>query len=286
MPGSLHMTPDEFRRRGRETIDWVADYLERVEELPVLSQVKPGEVRGKLPVLPPEQGEPFEDVIRDLEEIILPGITHWQSPNFFAFFAANSSGPSILGDLLSSGLGVQGMLWATSPSATELETHVLEWLREMLALPDQFSVEAGGGAVIQDSASSSTLCAILAARERATGYSSNRSGNPGRLAMYASREAHSSIEKGIRVAGLGSDSLRFVDVDADHAIRPDHLERLIEQDRASGFMPAFVCATVGTVSSLAFDPIVEIGEIARRHGLWLHVDGASAGTAAVCPEFR
>ncbi|MFQ5966594.1 MAG: pyridoxal-dependent decarboxylase [Acidimicrobiia bacterium] len=286
MGDGYHMTPDEFRRRGREVVEWIADYLEHVEELPVLAAIKPGEVRSRLPEHPPVTGESFEDVMRDVDEIIMPGITHWQSPRFFGFFAANSSGPSMLGDLLSSGLGVVGFSWATSPAATELETHVLDWLVQMLDLPDRFSSDSSGGGVIQDSASSATLCAVLAARERASDQQANRSGNPGTLIAYASSEAHSSIEKAIRIAGLGSESLRAVRVDADLAMRPEHLETLIRQDRAAGLVPAFVCATTGTTSSLAFDPIGPIGEIARANDIWLHVDAAWAGTAAICPEFR
>src|SRR5208282_2373702 len=172
----FHMTPDEFRRRGREVVDWIADYYERLESLPVLSRVKPGEIRASLPESAPQGGEPFDAMLQDVEKLILPGITHWQSPNFFAYFPSNNSFPSILGDLLSSGLGVQGMLWATSPACTELETHVLDWLVEMLGLPEKFSSRGAGGGVIQDTASSSSLCAMLAARERATNYVSNERG--------------------------------------------------------------------------------------------------------------
>ena len=286
MADGYHMSPDDFRRHGREVVDWIADYLEEVDELPVLAAVKPGEVRSRLPKHPPEAGEPFTDVMRDLDEIVLPGITHWQSPRFFGFFAANSSGPSLLGDLLSSGLGVVGFSWATSPAATELETHVLDWLVQMLELPDEFSSASSGGGVIQDSASSATLCALLAAREKASGNLANRAGNTGTLTAYASVEAHSSVEKAVRISGMGSESLRAVEVDADLAMRPDHLNSLIRTDMEEGLVPAFVCATTGTTSSLAFDPVREIGEITRANGLWLHVDAAWAGTATVCPEFR
>ena len=196
MPAGYHMTPDEFRRRGHETVEWVARYLERIEEFPVLSPLKPGEVRAALPPHPPEHGEPYEAVLRDLDTIILPGITHWQSPRFFAYFPANSSGPSILGELLSAGLGVQGMLWSTSPACTELETHVMDWLVDLCALPDRFRSSGAGGGVIQDSASSAVLCAVVAARERA-----KADGRP--LAVYASTQTHSSVEKAVRVAGLG-----------------------------------------------------------------------------------
>ncbi|MGH2573437.1 MAG: pyridoxal-dependent decarboxylase, partial [Actinomycetota bacterium] len=221
------MTSAEFRRQGQAVVDWIADYLDRVQDFPVMSRAAPGEVRGRLPGHPPEVGEPFEAMLRDVDEVILPGITHWQSPNFFAFFPANNSYPSILGEMLSAGLGVQGMLWATSPACTELETHVLEWVIELLGLPDRFSIEAGGGGVIQDSASSATLCALLAARERATAGGTNRTGVDHRLTIYASTQAHSSVEKAVRIAGLGSENLRLVEVDTAFAMRPDGLEAAI-----------------------------------------------------------
>src|SRR2546428_655739 len=173
-----HMTPEEFRRHGGQTVDWVAGYLERLEGLPVLPEVAPGDVRASLPLAPPEAGEPFQDILADLDRVVVPGITHWQSPNFFAYFPANASGPAILADLVSSGLGVQGMLWATSPACTELETHMLDWLIDLLELPDRFRSDGAGagGGVIQDTASSASLCALLAARERATGFPSNQNG--------------------------------------------------------------------------------------------------------------
>jgi aromatic-L-amino-acid decarboxylase len=280
------MSPAEFRRMGHAAIDWIADYCERVESLPVLSRAKPGEIRAALPARPPERGEPFEAVLEDLNQRILPGITHWQSPNFFAFFPANASGPAILGDLISSGLGVQGMLWSTSPACTELETHVLDWMAEMLSLPADFRSTGRGGGVIQDSASSAALCALIAARERTTGLVSNERGCDGRLTAYTSSQAHSSIEKGVKVAGIGRENLRLIDVDSAMALQPEQLGRRIEADRREGFLPFFVAATIGTTSSNGMDPIRAIGRICREQGLWLHVDGAMAGTAAVCPEFR
>lgn len=285
-PKKYHMTPDEFRRRGREVVDWIADYYERIESFPVLSQAVPGEVRGSLPAEPPAQGESFEAVLDDVERLILPGITHWQSPNFFAFFPANASGPAMLGDLISSGLGVQGMLWATSPACTELETHVLDWVADMLGLPPQFKSDGPGGGVIQDTASSASLCALLAAREKATGFKSNESGCDGRLVAYTSTQAHSSIEKAVKIAGLGRANLRLIEVDERLAMKPDALASRIETDRADGLTPCFVCATVGTTSSNAMDPVGAIGKICRDEGLWLHVDAAMSGTAAICPEFR
>jgi aromatic-L-amino-acid decarboxylase len=280
------MTPDEFRRQGRAVVDWIADYMKEIEGLPVLSKSKPGDVRAALPSAPPKRGEPFEAMLTDVEKIILPGITHWQSPNFFAYFPSNNSGPSILGELLSAGLGVQGMLWATSPACTELETHVLDWLVGMLGLPEKFLSSSRGGGVIQDTASSATLCALLAGRERATGFRSNESGVDGRLTAYASTQAHSSVEKAVRIAGLGRENLRLVEVGDTFAMRPDELARAIAEDRRAGKIPCFVCATVGTTSSSAIDPVAAIGRICRDEGIWLHVDAAMSGTAALCPEFR
>src|SRR5947199_2584960 len=231
------MTPEEFRRRGHEVVDWLAKYFEGIESFPVLSRVEPGQIRGSLPANPPAKGEPFEAMLRDIEKLILPGITHWQSPNFFAYFPCNNSGASILGDLLSSGLGVQGMLWATSPACTELEAHVLDWLGEMLALPQKFLSSGTGGGVIQDTASSASLCALLAARERATNFLSNKQGCDGKLVAYCSSQAHSSIEKAVRIAGIGSENLRAVEVDADFGMRPEALASQIEQDRRAGKLP-------------------------------------------------
>ena len=301
-----HMTPGEFRRCGHAVVERIARYMEEIERYPVLSQVEPGSIRERLPPAAPEHGEPFSDVLRDVDEIVVPGITHWQSPNFFAYFPANASGPSILGDLLSSGLGVQGMLWATSPACTELETHVLDWLVDLLGLPDRFRSTTAGGGVIQDTASSSTLTALLAARERASAGSVNEHGvgfgpdrgpnrdpnggpargSPRRLTVYTSRHAHSSIEKAVKIAGLGRTNLRLVDADARHAMRPDALEAAIAADRAAGATPVMVSATVGTTSSGAVDPVRAIGEVCRREGVWLHVDAAHAGSATICPEHR
>jgi aromatic-L-amino-acid decarboxylase len=283
---NLHMTPDEFRRYGRAVVDWIADYYERVESLPVLSRVKPGQIRALLPAEPPLQGEPFEKILEDMNRVVLPGITHWQSPNFFAFFPANASGPSILGDLLSSGLGVQGMLWSTSPACTEVETHVMDWTADMMGLPEKFKSTGSGGGVIQDSASSASLCALLAGRERATKLMSNEKGCDGRLVAYSSTQTHSSVEKAVKIAGIGRQNLRVIEVDDTFALRPDLLAEQIRKDRQAGLIPCYVCATIGTTSSNAIDPLPEIGKICRREGIWLHVDGAMLGTAAVCPEYR
>ena len=285
-PKNYHMTPDEFRRYGREMIDWIADYYENAESFPVLSQVEAGEIRSQLPAEPPQQGEDFGAMLKDVDDIILPGITHWQSPNFFAYFPTGASFPSILGDLLSSGFGVQGMLWATSPAATELETHVLDWLVDMLGLPKKFLSSETGGGVIQDSASSATLAALLAARERATAFATRERGLRSNLVAYTSSQAHSSVEKAMMISGLGRENLRLIEVDEAFAIRPTDLARRITQDRAAGLIPTFVCATIGTTSSNAIDPVREIGEICQREGIWLHVDAAMSGAAALCPEYR
>jgi aromatic-L-amino-acid decarboxylase len=280
------MSPEEFRRQGHAVVDWIADYHSRIETFPVLSRVEPGEIRSKLPPNAPEHGEAFDQILGDLERVILPGITHWQSPNFFAYFPANASGPAILGDLVSSGLGVQGMLWSTSPACTELETHVLDWLVPMLGLPEKFLSASAGGGVIQDTASSASLVALLAARERSTNFASNRKGCDGRLVAYCSTQTNSSMEKDVKIAGLGSDNLRQIDVDRNFAMRPEALTLQVEQDLKAGLIPCFVCATVGTTSSTAIDPIREIAGVCRDRNLWLHVDAAMSGTAALCPEFR
>jgi len=282
----LHMTSQQFRDAGKRLIDWLADYYEQVESYSVLAQVVPGQIRKTLPPEPPQQGTDFETILNAVNEKVMPGITHWQSPNFFAYFPANTSEPSVLGDLLSSGLGVQGMLWATSPACSEVETLILDWLAGMLALPETFLSSARGGGVIQDSASSSSLCAILAARERATGFRSNEDGCRQELVAYTSTQAHSSIEKDVKVAGIGRRNLRLIDVDAKFAMRPELLEKVIEEDKRAAKLPFLVCATIGTTSSLAFDPLEAIGRICKKHNLWLHVDAAMAGTAALCPEFR
>jgi len=282
------MTPDEFRRHGHAVIDWIADYYERVESFPVLAQVSPGEIRAGFPSSPPEQGEGFDGVLADLDAKILPGITHWQHPSFFAFFPANASGPAILGDLLSSGLGVQGMLWATSPAATELETLVLDWLAQLLDLPTRFRSDGPGGGVIQHTASDAALVALVAALHRASGGRTESEGvGVGRFTVYTSSQTHSSVEKACRVAGLGADALRKLDTDpATLAARPEHLRQLIAADRASGFQPVLVVASVGATGTGAIDPVREFAAIAHDAGAWLHVDAAWAGVAAVAPELR
>ncbi|WP_375480061.1 pyridoxal-dependent decarboxylase [uncultured Jatrophihabitans sp.] len=282
------MTPEEFRRHGYAAIDWIADYYERLETFPVLSQAKPGDLRAALPPHPPEYGEPFEQVLADLDSLILPGITHWQHPSFFAYFPANASGPAILGDLLASGLGVQGMLWATSPAATELETHVLDWLAELLDLPARFRSDGPGGGVIQHSASDAALVAVLAALHRVSGGRTERGGvGAERYAVYTCAHTHSSVEKACRIAGLGADALRKLDVDPETmTARPDDLRALLDADRAAGITPALVVASVGATGTGAVDPVRALATAAREAGAWVHVDAAWAGVAAVAPEFR
>lgn len=275
------MTPDEFRRRGHEAVEWVARYMEDVEEHPVRSTVEPGEVRAALAPSPPAAPESFDAVLADLDRAILPGITHWQSPNFYAYFQANGSGPSILGELISAGLGIQGMLWSTSPAATELETLVCDWLVELLDLPERFRSEGRGGGVIQDGASGATLCALLAARERVRGREALAD-----LVAYTSAEAHSSVLKSARVAGLRDEQLRLIGTDTARGMDPTALAVAMAEDRAAGRLPFFVAATVGSTSSHAIDPVGPIGAATASTDAWLHVDGAHAGSAAVCPEFR
>lgn len=283
---NYHMDLEEFRKNGYAAIDWVADYLENIESHPVLSQVSPGEIRDKLPEAAPETGESFDAMLKDMTEVIMPGITHWQSPNFFAYFPGNSSPPAILGEILSAGLSVQGMLWATSPACTEVETHVMDWLVKMLGLPEKFMSHTDGGGVIQHSASDATLCALLAAREKVSDGRINKQGGTGSLIAYTSAQAHSSIEKGCMISGIGTENLRLIEVDDEFRMKADALDAQIQKDIDAGLTPFFVCTCVGTTSSLALDRVNEIAGVTKKHGLWLHVDAAMAGTAAICPEFR
>lgn len=300
------MDPEQFRRLGHQLIDWIASYLGCIEELPIRSSVQPGQIFAALPDEAPERGEPWEVIIGDLDRIVTPGLTHWQSPGFFAYFPANGSFPAILGDLVSTGLGVNGMLWATSPAATEIEMRVLDWLGRMIGLPDDFlfrSADRTGGGVIQGTASEATLVAMVAARTRtlrsvaARGVSAADAAS--RLMLYTSTQAHSSVIKAAMIAGLAAHAedrthLRLIDVDRGFALDPDRLGHQIAHDEAAGMIPCFVCATVGTTSSTAIDPIDRIGPLCNRPGsapsggtrVWLHVDAAMAGAACICPEFR
>jgi aromatic-L-amino-acid decarboxylase len=276
------MDHEEFRRHGHAFVDWMADYMAGVEAYPVRAQVAPGEIAGRLAAAPPEAPEAMETIFADFQRDIMPGITHWQHPNFFAYFPANSSPPSVLAEMLTATLGANCMLWQTSPAATEMETRVLDWLRQMTGLPEGFA------GVIQDSASSATLCALLTARERATGWRGNEQGLAAQdgLTVYVSEQVHSSADKDVMVAGLGRENLRKIAVDADFAMRPDELERAILADKAAGRTPACVIATLGSTGVGAIDPLRAIGGICQRHGVYLHVDAAWAGSALVLPEWR
>lgn len=274
------MDKETFRRLGYEFVDWVAEYFDGVEGYTVRSPLQPGEIKARLPQAAPRAGEPMERIFADFKEIILPGITHWQHPGWFAYFPANNSPPSVLAELLTAGLGAQCMIWATSPAAAELEEVVTGWLREMLGLP------AGMAGVIQDTASTATLCALLTAREAATGFESNRTGARQPLVVYASSETHSSIDKAVKIAGYGIENLRRIPTGDDFAMLPEELEQAIRRDKAAGLKPACAVATLGTTSSTAVDPLEPIGEICRRHEVWFHVDAAFGGTAALLEEKR
>lgn len=277
------MTPEEFRRRGHQLIDWIADYRENVSRLPVMSRAGPGEVRAQLPQKPPDEPEPFDAVFRDLERIIMPGLTHWQHPDFFGWFPSNGELSSVLGDYLSTGLGVLGLSWQSSPALTELEEVVTDWVRQMVGLPEAFS------GVIQDTASTSTLVALICARERTSGYSLAGKGLQGGerpLVVYCSAQAHSSVDKAALLAGFGRDHLRHIATSASYAMRHDALAAAVREDLQRGLRPCAVVATTGTTASTALDPVGEVASIAREHGLWLHVDAAMAGSAMVLPECR
>ncbi|RMF07511.1 MAG: aminotransferase class V-fold PLP-dependent enzyme [Alphaproteobacteria bacterium] len=271
-----------FRKQGHRLIDWIADYMEAVENHPVRARVRPGEISARLPQSAPEAGEPWDEILADLDDIIMPGITHWQHPMFMAYFPSVSSPPAVLAEMVIAGLGVQGMMWETSPAATELETRVMDWLRQAMGLADGFH------GVIQDSASSSTLCAVLSARERATAGEGNAQGGKAfaNLTIYSSTEAHSSVDKAVRIAGIGDSHFRKLPVDGEGALDCAALEAAIIDDKAAGLVPAQVVATLGTTGTGAVDDVATIGVIARRHGLWLHVDAAWAGSALLLPEHR
>lgn len=276
------MDLDSFRRHGHELVDWMADYLVSVGERPVRAQVRPGEIAAGLPLRPPEAGEPFEAIMADFERVIMPGITHWQHPRFFAYFPSNASPPSVLAEMLSATLAAQCMLWQTSPAGTELETAVLDWLRQLLGLPE------GLTGVIQDTASAATLCALLVGRERATDWRSNEDGLAGAppVVVYTSEQAHSSVEKAVTIAGIGRRNLRKIPTDDAFRMRPEALEAALREDRAGGRVPACVVATLGTTGVGAVDPLGAIASICRREGVFLHVDAAWAGSALILPEQR
>jgi aromatic-L-amino-acid decarboxylase len=277
------MTPEEFRKAGYAIIDFIADYRARVSERPVMGRTAPGDIKALLPASPPHTAEGFDDILRDLDRVILPGLTHWQHPAFFGYFPCNGTLASVLGDYVSGGLGVLGLAWQSSPALTELEEVVTDWLRQMLGLSDTWR------GVIQDTASTSTLVALLCARERSTAYSLGGGGlqaQPHPLTVYASRQSHSSVDKAALLAGFGRDNVRFVPHAEDYAMRPEALATLVDEDLRASRVPCAVVATVGTTTTTAVDPIAAIAPIARRHGLWLHVDAAMAGSAMVLPECR
>lgn len=277
------MSPDQFRRYGHQLIDWIADYRERVAEYPVMAQVAPGEIKARLPTKPPGGPEDIQAVLTDLDRIIMPGISHWQSPRFFGYFPSNAPLAGVLGDLLSTGLGVIGLSWQSGPAVTELEEVVTDWVRQMVGLSDAWS------GVIQDTASTSTLVAMICARERLTDYGMSRGGLQGearKLVVYACAHSHSSVDKAALLAGLGRDQVRLVPFDHAYAMRADALADMIAGDIAQGMQPCAVVATTGTTATTALDPVAAIADVTRRHGMWLHVDAAMAGSAMILPECR
>lgn len=271
--------PDELRTQGQAVLDFLARYLERVHELPIRPKVEPGAILRRVGDAPPEHGEPLEAIVRDLEDVVLPGVTHWQSPGWFAYFPSNTTVPSILGDLAAAGLGQQGMLWATSPACTEIEMAMMNWLVELLGLPRGWRMDGPGGGVIQMTASDATHVALVVARNQARAHASIE-----KMVVYASDQAHSSIEKGARIAGF--EHIRALPTNDVFALQPETLEAQIAEDRRHGLHPAFVSSTVGTTGTTAIDPVRKVGEIARAENLWHHVDAAYAGTAMMCPELR
>jgi len=276
------MTPDEFRKHAHDLVEWMAGYMENVERWRVKSSVKPGEIFDKIPDKPPLHSESFDSLMRDFNEIIMPGITHWQNPKFFAYFPANTSPASILAEMLTATLGAQCMMWETSPAAAELEEKMMIWLREMTGLPSEFE------GVIQDSASTATLAAILTAREKATNFSANIDGveKSGVLKVYCSDQTHSSVEKAVKISGIGSKNLVKISVRDDFSMDPQKLKTAIIRDKKNGHIPCCVIATLGTTGTTAVDPLRAIGEICHENNIWLHVDAAMAGTALILPEFQ
>jgi aromatic-L-amino-acid decarboxylase len=276
------MTPDEFRKHAHELVEWMAGYMENVETYPVKSSVVPGTIFSKVPDSPPAHSEPFDFLMRDFDDILMPGITHWQSPNFFAYFPANTSPPSILAEMLAATLGTQCMIWETSPAAAELEEKMMVWLRDLIGLPSEFE------GVIQDTASTATLAAIITAREKISDYSINNEGaeHAGTLKVYCSEQTHSSVEKAVKICGIGRKNLVKISVKEDFSMDPVKLKTAIIQDKERGQIPCCVVATIGTTGTTAVDPLRAIGEICRENGVWLHVDAAMAGTALILPEFQ
>ncbi len=277
------MTPEEFRRLGHKVVDWIADYRANVRDKPVMARSEPGEIKAALPAAPPTSPEKFDAIMRDLDKVVIPGLTHWQHPSFFGYFPSNGTLASVLGDFLSTGLGVIGLSWQSSPALSELEEVVTDWVRQMVGLSPAWS------GVIQDTASTSTLVALLCARERSTNYGLARGGMQGEdkpLVVYTSKQSHSSVEKAALLAGFGRQNLRIVAHDDKYAMRADALDAAITADLAAGRTPCAVVATTGTTTTTALDPISAIADVTTRHGLWLHVDAAMAGSAMILPECR
>ena len=273
---------EEFKKNAYKVIEWIADYYDNIEDFPVKSQVKPGDIYKKISDNPPGQGESFDEIMKDMNHIIMPGITHWQSPNFFAYFPANSSLPSLFAEMITAAMGVQGMKWETSPAAAELEEKVMNWLKTETGLPENFE------GVIQDSASTATLVSILTAREKFSGYKINRKGFDGseKFRVYCSEETHSSIERAVKVAGLGSENLLKVPVDNEFRMEVSQLEKSIKKDLSEGWQPLCVIATLGTTGSTSVDPLEQIVKVKKKYNLWLHVDAAYAGNALLLNEYR
>jgi aromatic-L-amino-acid decarboxylase len=276
------MNNQDFREYAHQLVDWMADYLKSIESYPVKSPLKPKDIIRQLPETAPEEGEPFERIFRDFQNIVMPGMTHWQHPSFHAYFPANSSPPSVLAEMLTATLAAQCMIWQTSPAAAELEERMMDWLIQMLGLPEEFC------GVIQDTASTATLCSILTAREKFSNFRVNEAGldSSARFTLYCSTETHSSIEKAVKIAGLGKEHLRKVAVGKNFAMMPEALEKAIKEDLENSFTPLCVIATLGTTGSTAIDPLKPIGEICKKYGIWLHVDAAFSGTALMLPEKR
>ena len=277
------MTPEEFRRHGHQLVDRIADYRARVAELPVRSRTEPGAIKAQIPIDPPLEPEPFESILADVDRVVMPGLSHWQHPSFFGYFPSNGEPAAVLGDFLSTGLGVLGLAWQSSPALTEIEEVATDWLRRMLGLSE------GWSGVLQDTASTSTLVALLCAREKTSSFSLAHGGlqaceRP--LVVYASEHAHSSVDKAALLAGFGRENLRKIPVDAGYAMRPDLLQKAVAEDRAQGRVPCAIVATTGTTTTTAFDPIDALAEVARKNQMWLHVDAAMAGSAMILPECR
>ena len=280
-PSTDPLDLEAFRRNAHALVDWIAGYLGGLENRPVREPAQPGDVRAKLPDSASEHPEAFDAVLADLDRVVVPGLTHWQHPGWFAYFPAQSSPPAILGELAAAGIGIQGMLWSTSPAATEIESHVLDWLVDLLGVPQEWKTTGAGGGVLQSGASASTHTALVVAREQCL----ERTGaGPKDMVAYTSRHAHSSIEKGARMAGFGH--VRLLETDREFAVQPEKLVAAIAEDRRAGLAPAFVCSAVGTTGTTGVDPVRRIGKIARTEQMWHHVDAAYAGSAMICEEFR